>query len=717
MSSPAVEKKHFTVALAGNPNCGKTSIFNALTGSRAHVGNYAGVTVETRCARIRSDNLDIEFVDLPGVYSLAAITLDESAARDFILHNKPDLIINIIDAGNLERNLQLTTQLMEMGVRLLLVLNMWDEAKKQGLSVDEGELSRRLRAPIIRTIGHRGIGIKRLRATINKMLLDPRDNYYSSPISYGPLIDQEIEIVAHAVKETRCNSTPPRWYALNLLENAVVLEDLAELQLVEKAGILSQVAQSKQRLERALGRKSEMAVGGARHEYVRRVVNAAIKQGMGDRMAFSNRLDDILTHRIFGYPIFLLFMWLLFQTTFVLGKYPTRWIDKGITAFSDLVAVVLPSGFAADLLTEGVIAGVGSVLVFMPNIMILFLGIAILEDSGYMARAAFIMDRLMRGLGLHGKAFIPMLMGFGCNVPAIMATRTLESPRDRILTVLLIPFMSCSARLSVYVLFAGAFFAGGAGNVIFVLYFFGVLVAVAAGWLLRKTLFTGRDVPFIIEFPPYRRPTLRVGLSHMWERGRIYLSKIGRVILIASVVLWFLAAFPKPDNYSHEYDRQIASLQQSADPAAKDETVRLRTEKASEDIAYSFVGRLGQLVEPVLEPLGFNWQMGVSLVTGVVAKEVVVSSMGVLYQIGGDADETSTSLIKAIRNPAGGVTPLIAFTFLTFVLLYSPCVSVLAAMRNEIGSRWMKFGMVSQLLLAWGMAFIIYRLGHILGLG
>jgi ferrous iron transport protein B len=603
-----------------------------------------------------------------------------------------------------------------MGVRILLVLNMWDEAEKQGMLVNEVELSRRLRSPVIKTVGHRGIGTKQLRATISKMLKS-QESHYSSPISYGVEIDREIETIAKSVAATSCNTLPPRWYAVNLLENSVVLEEFANLALVEKAGILSQVARSKQRIEQTLDRKSETAVGDGRHEYIRRTINATIKQGLGDRMAFSNRLDNILTHRFFGYPIFLFFMWLIFQTTFVLGKYPANWIDRGITAFSGLAAAILPTGFLTDLLTQGVIGGVGSVLIFMPNIMILFLGIAVLEDSGYMARAAFIMDRLMRGLGLHGKAFIPMLMGFGCNVPAIMATRTLESQRDRILTILLIPFMSCSARLSVYVLFASAFFAGNAGNVIFALYLLGVLIAVAVGWLLRKTLFTDHDIPFIIEFPPYRRPTFRVGLSHMWERGKVYLHKMGGVILIASVALWFLGAFPKVNHYSQDYDNQIASLQRSTDPAAADRIAHLQAAKASEDVAYSFVGRIGHAVAPVLQPLGFNWQMGVSLVTGFIAKEVVVSSMGVLYQIGDEVDETTTSLVKALRNPTGGVTPLIAFAFLTFVLLYTPCVSVLITVRREIGSRWMAFGVTAQLALAWGVTFAIYRIGLLFGLG
>lgn len=716
MTAVATEKRHFTVALAGNPNCGKTSIFNFLTGARAHVGNYPGVTVEKRTARVTAGNMEIEYIDLPGVYSLSAITLDETAARNFVLHEKPDLIVDIVDTGNLERNLILTTQLMEMGIPLLIVLNMWDEAASQGLSVNVRELSRRFRAPVVKTVGHCGLGLRQLRTSVERLLRDSRHEQYISQISYGKMVDDEITSISAAVAATSCNTLPSRWYAVNLLENSTVLEEFADLPLVEKAAIMSQVARSRQRLESAYERSTEFLISDGRHDYVRRTINSAIKYGSGDRMALSNKIDNIVTHRVFGYPTFLLFMWLLFQATFVLGKYPAKWIDLGVNGLSTLVAMLLPAGLVSDVITQGIFGGVGSVLVFMPNIMILFLGIAVLEDTGYMARAAFIMDRLMRGLGLHGKAFIPMLMGFGCNVPAIMATRTLESHRDRVLTILLIPYMSCSARLSVYVLFASAFFAGSAGNVIFVLYLLGVVVAVAAGWLLRKTLFSGRQTPFIFEFPPYRKPTLRIGLSHMWERGRVYLQKMGGVILLASVALWFLGAYPKADQYSQNFDGQISRLQQSSDPAAGQEVARLQSQKDSEDIAHSLVGRIGHAIEPVVQPLGFNWQMGVALVTGFVAKEVVVSSMGVLYQIGDDVDENSSSLVAALRDPANGVTPLAAFSFLVFVLLYTPCVSVLIAMRREIGARWMVFGVFGQLVLAWIISFAIYRIGLLLGL-
>ncbi len=716
MSAIHTVARRFTVALAGNPNCGKTSVFNGLTGARARVGNYAGVTVEKRSAVVAHDGREIEYVDLPGVYSLAAITLDESAARDFILHEHPDLVVNVVDAGNLERNLQLTAQLMEMGVPLVIVLNMWDEASHQGVRIDERELSERLRAPIIKTVGHRGIGLDRLRRLVRQMLDGENDSTFASPISYGIIVDQEIAAISRQVAATSCNTLPPRWYAVNLLENSVVLEEFAELSLVEKASILSQVSASKKTIEQHLKSKSDTAIDNGRCEYIRRTIAATMSQG-GDRMALSNRIDDIVTHRILGFPIFLLAMWLLFQGTFVLGKYPADWISKGVGVISSLIAGILPAGFLSNLLTQGVIGGVGSVLVFMPNIMILFLGVAILEDSGYMARAAFIMDRLMRVLGLQGKAFIPMLMGFGCNVPAIMATRTLESRRDRILTILLIPFMSCSARLAVYVLFASAFFARSAGNVIFLLYLMGVGIAVSVGWILRKTLFAGKSVPFIIEFPPYRRPSLKTGALHMWERGKVYLHKMGGVILLASVILWVLGAFPKASHYSQDYDAQIANLQQSTDSGARESVARLQAEKSAEDMSYSLVGRIGHAVAPVLQPMGLNWQMGVALVTGFFAKEVVVSSMGVLYKVGDQSDPSSAGLVKALQNPANGITPLAAFAFLVFVLLYTPCVSVLITVRREIGARWMVYGVLAQLVLAWMMAFSVYQIGHLLGIG
>ena len=717
MMTVDVDKKSFTVALVGNPNCGKTSVFNGLVGARAHVGNYPGVTVEKRSATLTRGGLQIEFVDLPGVYSLSAATLDERIARKFILHNKPDLVVNVIDTGNLERNLYLTAQVMEMGVPMLFVLNMWDEAQKQGIVVNEEKLSRMLGGPLVKTVAHKGEGVKDLLDLTVKFLQDREAMVTFAPrVKYGGEIDRQIAAITRTVGSTSCNTLPPRWYAVNLLENTVNIDDFAKPTVEERELIFSQVADSKNRIKKQMGHESDTAITDARYRYIGDVLDTAVNRGRDNRMQFSNRLDSILTHKYFGYPIFLFFMWLIFQATFMIGQYPAEWIDTGVGVLQGLVSGLLPAGVLNDLITDGMIGGMGAVLVFLPNIMILYLGIAVMEDSGYMSRAAFMTDRFMRVLGLNGKAFIPLLMGFGCNVPAIMATRTLESHRDRVLAVLIIPFMSCSARLSVYVLFCGAFFAGHAGNVIFSLYLLGIAVAVGFGRLLKHSLFKDDTAPFFMEFPPYRRPTFKAGLLMMWERAKIYLGKIGGVILVASIVIWFLGAFPRIDSYSQDYDTQIAQLQQQPTEAAGEQIVHLQSQMKIEEIQHSYIGRLGNLIQPIIEPLGFNWQMGIALITGFVAKEIVVSTLGVLYQLGEDVDESSTSLMTIISDPSGGISPLVAYAFLVFVLLYTPCLTVMAAMKREIGAKWMWFGMSVQLVIPWIVAFAIYRIGMLIGM-
>lgn len=713
-----VEKKTFTVALVGNPNSGKTSIFNGLVGARAHVGNYPGVTVEKRSAKLTRAGLEIEFVDLPGVYSLSAATLDERIARKFILHNKPDVVINVVDTGNLERNLYLSAQVMEMGVPMIFALNMWDEAQKQGIIINESKFTKLLGGPIVKTVAHKGQGVKELLELTVKFLLDKSNlGEFTPQIKYGGEIDKQIAEITRTVGSTSCNTLPPRWYAVNLLEDTVNIDDFAKPTPSERTLIHTQVADSRNRIKKHLGHESDTAITDARYRYIGDVLDLAVNRGTDTRMHFSNRLDTILTHKYFGYPIFLFFMWLIFQATYVIGQYPADWISQGVMALQGMISGLLPAGVINELVTSGMIGGMGAVLVFLPNIMILYLGIAVMEDSGYMARAAFMMDRFMRVLGLNGKAFIPLLMGFGCNVPAIMATRTLESHRDRVMAVLIIPFMSCSARLSVYVLFCGAFFAGNAGNVIFSLYLLGIAVAVIFGRLLKKSLFKEDKSPFFMEFPPYRRPTFKTGLLMMWERAKIYLGKIGKVILVASVVIWFLGAFPKIDNYSQDYDSQISVLQQQGTPEAEEQVVHLQSQMKTEEIQHSYIGRIGNLIQPIIEPLGFNWQMGIALITGFVAKEVVVSTLGVLYQLGEDVDETSTSLMNIISDESGGITPLVAYAFLVFVLLYTPCITVMAAMKREIGAKWMWFGMSVQLAIPWVAAFAIYRVGLLLGMG
>jgi len=713
----SVERKLFTVALVGNPNCGKTSVFNGLVGGRAHVGNYPGVTVEKRSAKVKREGIEIEFVDLPGCYSLSAATLDERITRKFILFNKPDLVINVLDAGNLERNLFLTTQVMEMGARLVVNLNMWDEAEKQGIHIDESKISAKTGAPVAKTVGHKGIGVRDLLNLVTRLLKEQVSGHHVPRITYGREIDQEIAEIASRVAQTSCNTLPPRWYAVNLLEDSVNLNDFAHPTPEEHSLIMSQVVVAKNRISQYLKTDSESAVNEKRFQYIEELIRSSVTGEQSDRMKFSNKLDSLLTHRFLGYPIFLFFMWLIFQATYVIGQYPADWIGQGVSLLQGWMTAILPAGWVTSLVADGMIGGMGSVLVFLPNIMILYLGIAFMEDTGYMSRAAFMMDRFTRVLGLNGKSFIPLLMGFGCNVPAIMATRTLESNRDRILSVLLIPFMSCSARLSVYVLFCGAFFPNNAGNVIFSLYLLGILVAVGLGYILKDSLFKQIATPFFMEFPPYRKPTFKTGLLHMWERARVYLKKIGGVILIASIVIWFLGNYPKVESYSQNYPAQIEQLQKSDLPGAHQQVVQLERKMAVEDIEHSFIGRFGSMIGPTLDPLGFNWQMGIALVTGFVAKEVVVSTLGVLYQLGEDVDENSSSLINAIASPSNGITPLAAFAFLVFVLLYTPCVSVIAVMRREIGAKWTWFGVVLQFVIPWIAACCIFQGGRLFGLG
>jgi ferrous iron transport protein B len=711
--------REIKIALAGNPNSGKTSIFNCLTGAHQRVANFPGVTVEKRIGHKKYKSHDITFIDLPGTYSLTAYSLDEKVARDFIINEKPDLIINVIDSGNLERSLYLTTQLMEMGVNLVIDLNMWDEAVENGIEIDTEKMSLLLRAPVVKTIANRNQGIdKLLDACVDLYTCGCRDGI-SLPISYGPQLDDIVTGLTHHVK--RCPGCRgchnPRWMAIKLLEGD---KEITSRYLTGKEAynmLSGKVNESLKHIKSTTEQDPEIVITEGRYGYVAGIIREVMRRSEIDRMKISNQVDQLLTHKILGYPIFLFLMWLIFQATFRIGEYPMHWIETGVTALQGIMVSILPKGIWADMIVDGIIGGVGSVIVFLPNIVILFLGISLLEDSGYMSRAAFLMDRPMHFMGLHGKSFIPLLMGFGCAVPAIMSTRTLESQRDRILTTLLTPFMSCSARLPVYILFAGAFFGIHAGNVIFSIYLLGIATAVVLGKVFKKTILSGEDIPFVMELPPYRWPTVRSVLIHMWERTQIYLKKMGGVILIASIILWALGYFPRKETFDVDYDAMIIQAEQSALPD-KDETIAsLKAERASEILGYSYIGRLGYAIEPFVTPIGFNWQMGVSLITGFVAKEVVVSSMGVLYQLGADIDEKSNSLIAALQDPEKGITPLVAYTFMVFVLLYTPCIVSILAIRREIGMRWMWFAVVFQLILAWLAAFVIYQGGRLLGLG
>jgi ferrous iron transport protein B len=711
-----------TLALAGNPNAGKTTLFNHLTGARQKVGNWAGVTVEKKEGVLEHRGTRIRVVDLPGIYSLTAYSVEEVVARDFILEERPDVVVDVLDASNLERNLYLATQLIELNIRLVFAMNMVDVAKARGIVTDYDQLARLLGVPIVQTVGTKGQGIAELLDRVKEVALDKDPVARHVHVHYGPEIEEEIRKIRGALKGSPDIATKyyPRWTSVKLIENdPLVRKKVSAAEAGEE--ILAQVDESRDHVQRIFEDDSETLIAEARYGFISGALKETMRLSAAAKKTMSDRVDQVVTNRVMGFPVFLVFMYLLFHGTFTLGAYPVAWIETGVEALAALASHLMPDGNLKDLVVEGVIGGVGGVVVFLPNIVLLFLGISLLEDTGYMARAAFIMDRIMHTLGLHGKSFIPLLMGFGCNVPAIMASRTLETRRDRILTILVNPLMSCSARLPVYVLMAGAFFPGREGNVIFGLYFLGVALAILMGQLFKRTLFRGEAAPFVMELPPYRLPTVRSLLIHMWEKAKVYLQKMGGVVLAFSVVIWFLGAFPKDIELSQDYRGQQAAIEadlsaalalaespeeQAALSARAEDALRgVEKAMAEERIAKSYIGRIGRAIEPVIAPLGFDWRLGVSLVTGVVAKEVVVSTMGVLYQVG-EAEPNTHGLKNALRK--SGLTPVTALGFMVFVLIYVPCIVTVITIWKETGSLgWTAFAVSYLFLLAWTMAFLI----------
>jgi ferrous iron transport protein B len=731
-----MKTREITVGLVGNPNCGKTTIFNALTGARQKVANWSGVTVEKREGRLKHGGVSIRVIDLPGIYSLTSYSMEEIITRDFIIDDRPDVIVNVVDAGNLERNLYLTTQLINIGARSVMALNMFDEAANKGLLIDSDRLGTLLGMPVVKTVGTRSVGIPDLLDKIVQVAQGTDDITRHIHIPFGDDVEAEIRTIQERMWEDesirRRYST--RWLSVRLLERDTdAVKKLKEFPGHET--IMEQVTKSRALLERQFDDDIETIISDRRYGFIAGAVRESVKKTAPRRVDLSDKIDRVITNRYLGFPILFLFLWALFHLTFALGEYPMNLIEAGVHHIGLAVERLMPAGPLKDLIVDGVIGGVGGVIVFLPNILILFMGISFMEDTGYMARAAFIMDRVMHTMGLHGKSFIPLIMGFGCNVPAIMATRSLENRQDRILTILINPFMSCSARLPVYILFAGAFFHAHAGTVILSLYLIGILLAFVSARLYGMVFFRGGSAPFVMELPPYRIPTFKSTLLHMWDRASQYLRKMGGIILAFSVVIWFMGEYPKSPDVAREYDARIISLQShnertidraradGASPAAI-EALRtnldaklesLEVEKITREKRNTMIGRMGAMLTPLTEPLGFNQQMGISLVTGFVAKEVVVSTMGVLYHAGNGSGGAQQPIDQAIRRPEYGITPLAAYTFMLFVLLYVPCLATVVVMGREAGWRWAFISLGYQLALAWSVCFIFYNAGRMLG--
>jgi ferrous iron transport protein B len=679
-------KRPLTIALAGNPNAGKTTVFNAMTGTRQRVGNWPGVTVDKKEGIATYRGHQIRVVDLPGTYSLTAYSMEEIVARNYIIQEKPDVVIDVVDASNLERNLYLTQQLKELDTPLVVSLNVMDEAQKQGYKIDVAQLARLLDTPIIPTVGTRSEGISELLDAVvdiaeGKQVVPPLR------FAYGDEIEAELQQLETliAADQDLCQDYSARWLAVKLLE-----EDSEILSLIEDRPngptVLAQLRQSSERLGALFHENSEALIAERRYGLVHGALQETVLLPPQIRYTTSDAVDKILTNRALGIPIFLGVMWLAFQ---FVGKIGSEWLLIPVEWFfgwlGGAIRYALIQAQAPDwlisLIADGIVNGVGGIAVFIPVIFSLFFVISILEDSGYMARVAFIMDKLMHGIGLHGKSFLPMLLGFGCNVPAIMGTRILENKSDRILTILINPLMSCSARLPIYAVFAAAFFPKHQGTVIFSMYLLGIVLAVVMGLLFKKLFFPGVSAPFIMELPPYRMPTLKSMLLHTWDRGKMFIKKMGGIILAVSVIVWFLGTFP--------WGVEFASPQ-------------------------SYIGSIGRLFAPIFEPLGFGtWQAAVSFIFGLLAKEVVVSTLSILY-VGG-AEAPQEMLAGALRQV---FTPLTAYGFMAFSLIYTSCIATVATIKRETNSwGWTGFSVTYQFVLAWLIAFLIYQGGRLLGVG
>ena len=695
-SLPAHVGNTINVALIGNPNCGKTSLFNFASGAHGHVGNYSGVTVDASEARATCDGFVFNLTDLPGTYSLSCYSPEELYVREHLMKRHPDVVINVIDSSNLERNLYLTTQLVDMNVRMVCALNMYDEFERRGDTLDTQTLSTLFGVPFVCTSFKSGRGVQELFREVISVFEDCNASVRHIHINHGHEIESGIAHIQQYLKRNEVVRTlfSTRYMAIKLLEH----DDRAEAYVAKMENakeIMAARDAAELRVKEEKKTDSETAIMDSKYGFIHgALTEAGFRQGTKeDTYRMTHFIDDVLSNKYLGFPIFFLILYVMFQTTFSLGQYPMDWIESAVSWLGEQASALMPEGPLRSMLVDGVIGGVGAVIVFLPQILILYFFISLMEDSGYMARAAFIMDKLMHKMGLHGKSFIPLIMGFGCNVPAIMATRTIESRRSRLITILILPFMSCSARLPIYIMIIGTFFAAQYRSwVMIMLYVIGVIVAIIVSKVFSSFVVKGEDTPFVMELPPYRWPTPKAIGRHTWEKGKEYLKKMGGIILVASIVVWALGYFP--------HDESLSPVQQKEQ---------------------SYIGSIGKAVEPVFELQGFNWKLDVSLIAGVGAKEIVASTIGVIYSGDdsfGDDDSFSddTAKYSRLRNQmlADGITPLAAFSYLLFVLLYFPCIATVIAIRNETGSwSWAAFSAFYTTAIAWIVSMLVYQIGSL----
>ncbi len=714
--------KTINVALVGNPNCGKTSLFNFASGAHEHVGNYSGVTVDAKEGVFKQNGYTFRIVDLPGTYSLSAYTPEELYVRKHLNENEqPDIVINVIDASNLERNLYLTTQLIDMDVQMVIALNMYDELEKAGNKFDYESLARMIGCPIVPTISKTGFGIEELFNRVIKVYEEEDPVVRHIHINYGDILEKGIANIKqsiHKVDNNMPKSISRRYLSIKLLENDKEIESQIR-NFTDGEQIIQERNRNAAQIENLLQEDCETAFTDARYGFISGALRETFEQNKIKEATSTQIIDLIVTHKVLGFPIFLLFMWIMFEATFRLGDYPMQGIEWIVEQIGNLVRSNMPEGPLKDLLVDGIIGGVGGVIVFLPNILILYAFISFMEDSGYMARAAFIMDKIMHKMGLHGKSFIPLVMGFGCNVPAVMATRTIESRNSRMITMLVTPLMSCSARLPLYVLITGALFPKNASFVLLSLYVTGVVLAVILARVFKRAFFNEEDVPFVMELPPYRMPTGKSILLHMWEKGKQYLHKMGGIILVASIIIWFLGYFPRETARSADFERQIATIENSqlGQNEKTEQISQIEHQMRMDHQENSYIGRIGQIISPIMEPLGFNWKISVSLLSGMAAKEIVVSTLSVLYTGSDDSEQALSERLLQEKNPDGtGVfTPLVGLSLMLFVLLYFPCIATVTAIVHESHSwKWGAFVIVYTCCLAWVVSFLVYQIGNLI---